>query len=355
MISERCQRRGGKWGVRSLRLALASANESHDGKVTARDIVTALNMFGVRCAGQSEIADIIDTSTERTMISTVMDIINGPVDRVSLQLICAAYESVCTQHRHRTERTTLSNDLPTVEFVCQVAMVSRHPDVESNAVSLRDGLFCFFALWGLPQAARVSQSLFVEFHCDLLSAKSKDVVMDLLHRLYDVTPVMVMSSNNSALAPDRSASDKLFDSIDSNKNGMLSLAELDLAVIRLWPSMNDKRAIMRAYKLADSHGNSNGTLSKKEFFQFLHFLSEYSKLVKQFNAADTNRDGRVSFDELRLSKSKLGLHDVSDNEIRQIFAAMDANGGGKVLFEEFAVFMAKRRGDEAMSRVTNKF
>ncbi|CUG94219.1 unnamed protein product, partial [Bodo saltans] len=104
----------------------------------------------------------------------------------------------------------------------------------------------------------------------------------------------------------------------------------DLAVMHLWPSMNDKRAIMRAYKLADSRGDSNGTLSKKEFFQFLHFLAEYTKLVQQFNAVDSDRDGRISFDELRRGKSKLGLGNISDNEIRQVFAAMDANVGGKV-------------------------
>lgn len=349
MIKERCHRRGGKWGVRSLRLALANTNAKNDGNVTQNDFLAALNAFGVRCAsGQSDVAAFFDESPS-VSIDSVMNKINGPIERSSLQLICAAYQAISSEYRNKVE----SSSVPTVEFVCQAAMMNRHPDVESNVVSLRDGLFCYFSLWGLPQTAKVSQPLFVEFHYDLLSGKSSETAIDLLNRLYDVT--LEPNSNKQTLAPDRKASDAIFESIDANHNGMLSLAELDLAVMHLWPSMNDKRAIMRAYKLADSRGDSNGTLSKKEFFQFLHFLAEYTKLVQQFNAVDSDRDGRISFDELRRGKSKLGLGNISDNEIRQVFAAMDANVGGKVLFEEFAVFMAKRNGDEAMSRVTNKF
>lgn len=350
-LRERCQRRGGKWGVRSLRLALANEDNDRDGEVTQQELVAALGVFGVRCPhGHSDLCNFLSQfplSTTSFAINLILEEINGTIQRTVLQAACAAYEKICVAYK-----ATQHGEVPTVGFICQVALINRHPDVESNLVTLRDGLFCFFTLWGLPVGGLVSQALFLEFHCDLLSGKSLGTALELLQRLYNVSP---SQSTAPSLVPSRKASDQIFDSVDTNKNGMLSLAELDLAVIRLWPTMNDKRAIMRAYKLADARGDGNGTLSRSEFHQFIHFLAQYTKVVELFKALDTNRDGRISFDELRVSKARLGLEKISDNELRHIFSAMDANSGGKVLFEEFAVFIAKKRGDEAMSRVTNEF
>ena len=41
----------------------------------------------------------------------------------------------------------------------------------------------------------------------------------------------------------------LFDRMDCNGNGGLSLAEIDKAVLELWPQFNHKKALMRAYRV----------------------------------------------------------------------------------------------------------
>jgi hypothetical protein len=46
--------------------------------------------------------------------------------------------------------------------------------------------------------------------------------------------------------------DKIFDKFDYNGNGILSLAEIDKAVLELYPHFSkNKPVIMRAYKAAD--------------------------------------------------------------------------------------------------------
>ena len=40
--------------------------------------------------------------------------------------------------------------------------------------------------------------------------------------------------------------------MDYNGNGALSLAEIDAAVVELYPGFNNKPALMRAYHAADS-------------------------------------------------------------------------------------------------------
>ena len=45
-----------------------------------------------------------------------------------------------------------------------------------------------------------------------------------------------------------------FDRIDANRNGRLSLAEIDKAVVEVWPEFNHKQALMRAYKAAGRRG-----------------------------------------------------------------------------------------------------
>ena len=46
-----------------------------------------------------------------------------------------------------------------------------------------------------------------------------------------------------------------FKKMDNNGNGLLSLAEIDKAVLHLYPSFNHKPALMRAYKSADKSGD----------------------------------------------------------------------------------------------------
>lgn len=132
---------------------------------------------------------------------------------------------------------------------------------------------------------------------------------------------------------------KLFDQIDVNRNGALSLAELDKAVVELWPQFNNKPALMRAYKAADVSGN--GLLSKKEFTAFLQFLVVYQNLWQQFEKMDDNGDRRLSLMEFRKHAPSMAPYStMSEAELDAVFQRADTNGGGVVLFDEFCSFAA---------------
>ena len=248
---------------------------------------------------------------------------------------------------------------PTLGWLCQeVDFPKAHPDVIAGVVSLKEALFCFFAAWGVKLEHSVSQTLFEQFWSDWSVAFVGDQEFaQFMYRLfrYDANAVADDSiiDSGAPLVPDRAAADKVFKQIDVNGNGTLSLAELDLAVIRLWPQFNNKPAIMRAYKLADASGN--GWLDKEEFFAFLRYLAAYGNLFKRFHQVDTDRSGNISLDELKQHKKLLGLGKESDVSLRAIFKSIDTNNGGKILFEEFCMYMAKREGKMDMVKDTNQY
>ena len=138
----------------------------------------------------------------------------------------------------------------------------------------------------------------------------------------------------------------LFMKLDPNGNGMLSLAELDRGVVMLWPSFNNKPAIMRAYKAADRNGT--GFIAKGEFEYFLRFLQYYNNMWMKFSKIDSSADRRVTLDELTNASSVLGISSV---EAASAFRQMDRNSGGYVLFDEFAMWMAKNKTDSEMGHL----
>jgi Ca2+-binding EF-hand superfamily protein len=125
---------------------------------------------------------------------------------------------------------------------------------------------------------------------------------------------------------------ELWTRLDYNGNGMLSLAELDKGVIELWPDLNHKPAIMRAYKATDVNGD--GFIRKNEFRFFLKFIHFYNELWTQFATTDVDNDRRLDRDEFQKEAEKLGISEG-------IFDEIDTNNGGYVLFDEFCAYMAK--------------
>ena len=132
---------------------------------------------------------------------------------------------------------------------------------------------------------------------------------------------------------------------------MLSLAELDKAVQTLWPELDNKPAIMRAYKAADQR-NNDGFIQKKEFKFFLTLIHYYNALWDVFEAYDADADRRLTRDELKNGAAKsvalLGP-EWHSKDWDQVFDEMDANHGGVVLFDEFCTYLAKHTVGEASS------
>ncbi|KAI9104642.1 hypothetical protein DFS34DRAFT_603928 [Phlyctochytrium arcticum] len=136
---------------------------------------------------------------------------------------------------------------------------------------------------------------------------------------------------------DRAHIDKAWKTFDYNGNGILSLAEIDRAVIDVLPQYaKNKPAIMRAYKAADK--SRDGFVDKNEFAALIDYLSVYDELYQKFKKMDDDGDRRVSFEEFEKGWAYLGL---AGNDARRAFDAMDKNKGGYILFDEFCAGMTK--------------
>jgi Ca2+-binding EF-hand superfamily protein len=135
--------------------------------------------------------------------------------------------------------------------------------------------------------------------------------------------------------------------LDVNGNNLVSLAEIDKLVMYTHPRLNNKKALMRAYKqtcLKDG-GNGNAWVEPHELPQLLMNLIYFNKLYAAFIDIDRDYDRRLDYNEFKLGVKKLGMK-LSKKQIQEEFKLMDANDGGIVLFDEFCVWYTKKVNPE---------
>lgn len=135
---------------------------------------------------------------------------------------------------------------------------------------------------------------------------------------------------------------QLWNRFDYNGNGLLSLAEIDKLVREEYPQYDDKQALLRAYTFADADGS--GFITKHEFATLVRSLAYFKALAEEFREVDASGDRRIDFDEFLAGAPRMGLN-LGIEEARAIFAKMDADGGGLVLFEEFCAFMGRLKAE----------
>lgn len=133
----------------------------------------------------------------------------------------------------------------------------------------------------------------------------------------------------------------LFESFDPNGNGYLSLAEVDkgLTELGVTPDPLPKKVIMRAFQAAkgahaaSTNGPGADFIELCEFRLLLVYLRRYLEVWLLFENVDHSGDHRISLDEFTTAAGQLKeLGNVSEAE----FKAIDQNGGGMILFDEFA-------------------
>jgi Ca2+-binding EF-hand superfamily protein len=142
---------------------------------------------------------------------------------------------------------------------------------------------------------------------------------------------------------------QLFAGFDPNGNGYVSLAECDKGC-RDVLGLDDenslpKPVIMRAYQAARSVAQADGkNLTKHggdyiewaEFRLFLVYLRRYLELWYMFAGMDVDADRRLSFVEFETALPTLAGWGVAVDDPQSQFDEIDSNGGGMILFDEFA-------------------
>eukprot|EP00055_Hartaetosiga_balthica_P008040 m.28757 g.28757 ORF g.28757 m.28757 type:complete len:647 (-) comp6087_c0_seq2:263-2203(-) len=129
--------------------------------------------------------------------------------------------------------------------------------------------------------------------------------------------------------------------MDFNGNNIVSLAEIDKFVGARFPKLNNKPALMRAYKQTTlKDGDKDAWVEKKEFPFLLRNLLYFNVLYDAFDDIDKDDDRRMDFDEFKQGMGVLNIS-MDDADAQGEFSAMDANDGGLVLFDEFAAWAAK--------------
>lgn len=143
-----------------------------------------------------------------------------------------------------------------------------------------------------------------------------------------------------AIMKDKKSLQSLWRRIDYNGNGMVSLAEIDNLVVDRFPDLDNKPALMRAYKATTRGGDDY--VQKHEFRALLRNLLYFSKVWALFEVADSDDDRRMDFGEFQVAYPKLGIQ-LTQGSAKEEFEFMDRNGGGFVLFNEFCRWVAEKR------------
>eukprot|EP00931_Biecheleriopsis_adriatica_P049616 TRINITY_DN28702_c0_g2_i2.p2 TRINITY_DN28702_c0_g2~~TRINITY_DN28702_c0_g2_i2.p2 ORF type:complete len:404 (-),score=74.54 TRINITY_DN28702_c0_g2_i2:19-1230(-) len=140
----------------------------------------------------------------------------------------------------------------------------------------------------------------------------------------------------------------LFATFDPNGNGVLSLAEVDKGLeARLAPATLPKQVVNRAFQAARTLAEpvaefSDDYIDANEFRLFLSYLHHYLELWRWFCKMDTSNDRRVSLEEFKASLpllqgwAKGEAFEAAVADPGKAFKEVDADGGGMVLFDEFA-------------------
>uniref|UniRef100_A0A7S3LT91 EF-hand domain-containing protein n=1 Tax=Aplanochytrium stocchinoi TaxID=215587 RepID=A0A7S3LT91_9STRA len=165
----------------------------------------------------------------------------------------------------------------------------------------------------------------------------------LKQKVYDAQKFLAKKAREASVGkiehplPD-SKQEELWNLLDYNGNGFSSLAELDKLVVEHYPEFDNKPAIMRAYHTIDR--NNNGFISKSEFADFFYYLDYFCKLWEKFEGIDDNNDRRIDIKEFKQYADSVFGRKMSDGTAETMFRLIDRNGGGKILFYEFAAHFA---------------
>merc|ERR1712093_366385 len=110
---------------------------------------------------------------------------------------------------------------------------------------------------------------------------------------------------------------------------------------------------MRAFQAAKGASTRKGRESKhgadfaewREFRLLLVYIRQYFEVWQMFDEVDSADDKRVNLDEFKAALAKIESWGLKVDDAEAEFKAIDKNGGGQVLFIEFADWALNKKLD----------
>merc|ERR1719174_2782569 len=147
---------------------------------------------------------------------------------------------------------------------------------------------------------------------------------------------------------------KLWRQMDSNGNGLLSCAEFDKFIVQQLPQLHFAPAILQAFKRTGGDSVDN-LLTAKHADALVANICYYVDLWVAFATGLSGDEGGLADRRLDEAASlgpalqRLSLDE--DEDLAEVFSAMDADGGGVVRFQEFAAWVETRKPPPDMASV----
>ena len=152
---------------------------------------------------------------------------------------------------------------------------------------------------------------------------------------------------------DRAKRRQLWNAIDMNGNGYVSLAEFDRGVrdvLNLPHIFSLKKVLIRAYTASKNKIKRKSKYSKDyvewlEFRILLVYLRQYFEYYAMFCRIDTSDDFKVDFNEFKKALPTLEKWGVKIMYPKAEYKKIDNNNSGSIMFDEFCEYAIKKNLD----------
>ena len=152
---------------------------------------------------------------------------------------------------------------------------------------------------------------------------------------------------------DRAQRKKLWDAMDMNRNGYLSLAEFDKGVrdvLKLPKLFPQKKVLIRAYnaskdKIKGKSKHSKDYVEWLEFRYLLIYLRQFFEYYVMFCRVDLDDNFKIDLKEFKTALPNLEKWGVKISDPEAEFKKIDTNNSGSIMFEEFCDYAIQKHLD----------
>ncbi|KAL3118854.1 hypothetical protein niasHT_008201 [Heterodera trifolii] len=130
---------------------------------------------------------------------------------------------------------------------------------------------------------------------------------------------------------------EIFREFDLNGDGFIQRDELRQVMLKMGQSPTEEE-LFAMFEAADT--NTDGQISFQEFLCIARANPLSLSLKSVFDELDVDGDGFITRSELRMAFQQMG-HALNDTDIKAIYKRVDKNQDGKINFKEFCEMMTR--------------